>query len=83
MENNEVTIVYFGTPKFAETILSQLIEANLKPQMVVTAPDRPIGRKQELTPPPVKVLAEKNEIPIVQPKKIDEDTTKKTARVNS
>ena len=37
---------------------------------VVTQPDRPVGRKKVLTPPPVKVEAEKQGIPVFQPEKI-------------
>lgn len=41
-----------------------------QPTLVITAPDRPAGRKQILTPPPVKILAEKYRLPILQPEKI-------------
>lgn len=41
-----------------------------QPILVITAPDRPAGRDQILTPPPVKVLAEKYKIPVLQPEKI-------------
>src|SRR5699024_6713127 len=37
---------------------------------VVTQPDRPVGRKRKLTPPPVKVEAEKNNIPVLQPENL-------------
>ena len=40
---------------------------------VVTQPDRPVGRKKVLTPPPVKVEAEKHGIPVYQPEKIREE----------
>ena len=58
--------VFFGTPRFAEIILGHLIEASMPPVLVVTNPDRPAGRKQILTPPPVKALADKHGIPVLQ-----------------
>ncbi|MGN0522982.1 MAG: methionyl-tRNA formyltransferase [Eubacterium sp.] len=62
-------IVFMGTPDFAVPCLDKLIE---KHQVVgvFTQPDKPVGRKQILTPPPVKELAEKNSIPVFQPEKI-------------
>lgn len=41
-----------------------------QPSLVITAPDKPVGRKKILTPPPVKILAEKYRIPVLQPEKI-------------
>ena len=69
MENN-MKIVYLATPLFGATILEKLIKAGQKPFLVVTEPDKPSGRKQTIAPPPVKVLAEKYNIPVAQPEKI-------------
>jgi len=63
-------IVFFGTPQFAVCALQKLIDEKLSPQLVITAPDKPIGRKQILTPSPVKILAQKNKIPTAIPSKI-------------
>ncbi len=69
---NKIKIIFFGTPKFAKIILQKLIEQNnLKICAVVTAPDKLVGRKQILTPPAVKVIAQENNIPILQPEKLD------------
>ncbi len=65
--------VFFGTPRFAEIFLSELLEKGLRPKAVVTNPDRPVGRKKELTPPPIKILAEKAGIPVYQPSKLLRD----------
>ena len=68
--------VFFGTPEFAAIILDKLIKAGLIPQAVVCNPDRPTGRKQIITPPPVKSLTMKHEalnIPVLQPEKLDKD----------
>lgn len=63
-------IIFIGTPKFGRIILRAMIDNNFAPILVVTAPDKPAGRKQELTPPEVKIEAEKNNIKILQPEKI-------------
>ncbi len=63
-------IIFIGTPEFGVIILEELIKANFKPVLVVTAPDKPVGRKKITTPPPVKTSAQKYKIPIVQPEKI-------------
>lgn len=60
-------IIFLGTPNFAIPSLQALIKANLKPFLVVTQPDKPVGRNQRLTPPPIKEFALKYEIKIVQP----------------
>jgi len=61
-----------GTPAFSVPILQQLIDDGYEIIQVVTQPDRPVGRKKVLTPPPVKVEAEKHNIPVFQPEKIRE-----------
>ena len=63
-------IVYLGTPDFAVLPLKKLIENGYQIVGVVTNKDKPVGRKQVLTPPPVKVLAQENNLPIFQYDKI-------------
>ena len=48
--------IFFGTPNFAATILERLISAEMPPIALVCNPDRPVGRKQIITPPPTKTL---------------------------
>lgn len=67
----ELKIVFMGTPEFSVPVLEALIE-NYKVRAIVTQPDRLIGRKQILTPPPVKVVGSKNMILVLQPEKIRE-----------
>lgn len=63
--------IFMGTPNFALPILEALINLKeFKPFTVVTSTDKPVGRKQEMTPPSVKVLAQKNNIPVLQPEKV-------------
>ena len=59
-------IVFMGTPEFAVPSLKALIDAGYEVVGVVTQPDRPVGRKKTLTPPPVKVLAMEHNIPVLQ-----------------
>jgi len=66
------TVVFCGTSDFAVPSLQALIDANdFSVERVITQPDKPVGRKQILTPPPVKALAEKHNIPIEQPEDIN------------
>jgi len=69
-QRTELKIIFMGTPGFGAIILEGLIKNNYKPALVITAPDKPVGRKQILTPPLVKIIAQKYEIPVEQPKKV-------------
>lgn len=60
-------IVFMGTPDFAVPCLEKLIEYKHEIAAVFSQPDKPVGRKQILTPPPVKVCAVANDIPVYQP----------------
>jgi len=67
-------IVYMGTPHYAREILESLIEADdMEVVLVLTQPDRPVGRKKVLTPPPVKVLAEEHDIAVLQPNRLRDE----------
>ena len=66
----KLRIVFMGTPQFAVPILEALIKSGEEILAVVTQPDKPAGRGKKLTPPPVKVLAEKHGLPVLQPSKI-------------
>ena len=56
-----------GTPEFASVNLRALISAGFNVVLCCCQPDKPVGRKQILTPPPVKVEAEKSGIEVYQP----------------
>lgn len=64
-------VVFFGTPDFVLPIPQALLEAGFSVVAVVTNPDRPVGRKQILTPSPVKKWAFKHQIPTLTPEKLD------------
>ena len=71
---NKKKIVYMGTPLYAKEILQVLIDAeDFDISLVITQPDRPVGRKNVVTPPPVKVLAETYKIKILQPEKLTDE----------
>ena len=62
-------IAFLGTPEFALPVLQALIDRG-EELAVFSQPDRPVGRKAVLTPPPVKVLAMQHGIPVFQFEKI-------------
>ena len=63
-------LVFCGTPRFAVPTLQALLSAGHEIALVVTQPDRPVGRKQEVEAPPVKQIAHAAGLPITQPEKI-------------
>ena len=63
-------IVFMGTPDLAATVLNTMLEAGLDVSLVVTQPDRQKGRGKSIVKSPVKVLAEKWNIPVFQPDRI-------------
>ena len=63
-------LVFMGTPDFASASLEALLTSNDSVVGVVTQPDRPKGRKQIHTPSPVKLLAQREQIPLLQPLKM-------------
>lgn len=60
-------VVFMGTPAIAEVSLVELLERGVEVVGVYARPDKPVGRKQIITPPPVKVRALENGIPVFQP----------------
>ena len=70
---NKLKLAFFGAPSFAATVLQQIIDDTDLPvelKFVVTQPDRKAGRDQILTPTPVKLLAQKYNIPIIDDLKL-------------
>jgi methionyl-tRNA formyltransferase len=63
-------LVFMGTPDFASSSLEALLRSDNSVVGVVTQPDRPKGRGQILTPSPVKLLAQRAQIPLLQPLKM-------------
>jgi methionyl-tRNA formyltransferase len=63
-------LVFCGTPQFAIPTLQQLLDVGHAIELVVTQPDRVVGRDKDPSPPPVKLLAQEAGLPVVQPEKI-------------
>ena len=66
-------MIFFGTSAFSIHVLNRLLEHGITPDVIVTVPDKPQGRKLLLTPPPVKVWAEEHNIPCLQFVKLNEE----------
>ena len=64
-------IIFMGSPEYAIPTLNALVKHH-QVLAVVTQPDKPVGRKKILTPPPVKLEAQKHGLIIYQPHKINE-----------
>lgn len=64
---NALRIIFMGTPEFAVPSLEILVQKKYNVVAVITAPDKPQGRGQKLTPSPVKECAMKYNIPVLQP----------------
>ena len=70
----DLRVVFMGTPDFAVPVLEKLI-ANTNVILVVTQPDKEVGRHKILTPTPIKKVAMEHDIPVFQPSKIRNDYT--------
>jgi methionyl-tRNA formyltransferase len=68
-----VVIVFFGTPAFAVPSLEALIQSSHRVAAVVSQPDRPKGRGQQLQPTPTKRVAQSAGIPVIQPARIKDE----------
>lgn len=64
------SVVFMGTPAFSVPILRMVHEEGYEVLAVVTQPDRPVGRKRVLTPPPVKDEAIRLGLHVIQPEKL-------------
>lgn len=73
-------IVFMGTPNYAVKTLEALINAGHTVAAVFAQPDKPVGRKQILTPPPVKVCAQMHGIPVFQPRTLRDGEAEKIIR---
>ena len=63
-----INIVFMGTPNYAKVILEALIkDKDINVSLILTQPDKPVGRKKILTPPPVKELGLEYNIEVLQP----------------
>ena len=63
-------ILFMGTPEIAAKVLKGLLDDGYDVIGVVCQPDRKVGRKQVITPPPTKIIASAHQIPVYQPEKL-------------
>ena len=63
-------VFFMGTPDFASASLEALCTAGIQVVGVFTQPDKPVGRRQRLESPPVKILADSAGIPVFQPRRL-------------
>lgn len=69
-----IRVIFLGTPQFAVPTLEALLaDGRFEVLGVLTQPDRPAGRGQKLTPPPVKIRAGQAGLPVFQPKSLRKD----------
>ena len=77
-DSDHLRIIFMGTPDFGATVLHALIASTHQVVGVVTQPDRPAGRKNSLTPPPVKIVAQEVGLPVVQVERLRDPATHAT-----
>ncbi|MDA9161575.1 methionyl-tRNA formyltransferase [Crocinitomicaceae bacterium] len=70
----KLRIVFMGTPTFAVTVLDRIVKSGHQIVGVVTAPDRPSGRGQQIRKSDVKIYAEEKELSIFQPLNLKDDS---------
>ncbi|MDC1245179.1 methionyl-tRNA formyltransferase [Crocinitomicaceae bacterium] len=70
----KLRIVFMGTPTFAVTVLDRIVKSGHQIVGVVTAPDRPSGRGQQIRKSDVKIYAEEKELSIFQPQNLKDDS---------
>lgn len=68
-----IRFAFFGTPELAVTVLNELEAAGLRPELVITAPDKPQGRGMKLTGSPVAQWAKERHIETLKPDKFTEE----------
>ena len=73
-------IIFAGTPHFAASALAALLTAGHKIAAVLTQPDRPAGRGMQLNASPVKELAIKYDVPVLQPTSLKSADIQQTLR---
>lgn len=72
--------IYMGTPEIAAIVLERILKEKIEVIAVFTQPDKPKGRKKEVSAPPVKEAALAHNIPVYQPLKIKEESVIETIR---
>lgn len=82
MNKENTKVLFMGTPQIAKGCLQQLVEDGYNVIGAFTREDKPVGRKQIMTPPPVKVYAQEQNIPVYQPKTLKGEATEIIKQLN-
>lgn len=72
--NEQIKIAFFGNSEFSLFVLEELKKNGITPDLIVTTPDKPQGRKMILTPTQTKVWAEDNSVEYVEPEKLKDES---------
>ena len=83
MNNLNTKFAFFGSSRLSVIVLDELGKLGLVPQFIVTTCDKPVGRKQIITPNVVKVWAQEKNITCLDPQKLDDDFIKKIKDLNT
>jgi len=76
-------LVFFGSSEFSVYVLDELLLHKIKPDLIITTPDKPKGRKLMLTPTPVKIWAEKQKVEILSPVSLKKDASNLISKLSS
>ena len=78
--NNQINIVFMGTPEYATVIFERLLEEDFNIKALFTQPDKKVGRKQIITPPHIKQFCLNHglSLPIYQPKSLKDNSIETT-----
>src|SRR5204863_4157406 len=72
MQKSKINIVFFGSSYYS-VIIAKALQKAFGLSLVVTIPDKPVGRKQILTPSPVKIFALEQKIPVITANKLTDE----------
>jgi methionyl-tRNA formyltransferase len=78
----KLKIAFFGTPLLSSQTLDILKSSGYLPSVIITSPDKPAGRGLKMTPSPVSIWAENNNIPCLKPEKIREEFIEEFKKLN-
>jgi len=72
-----IKLAFFGSSEFSVYVLDEFKLHNILPNLIVTTPDKPKGRKLVMTPTPVKIWAQENKIEVYDPKTLKDGEAEK------
>ncbi len=76
-----ISYAFFGSDEFSVLVLEELVRAGYPPSLIITMPDRPVGRHGELTPPQLKEWAQERGVLFIQPASFQKSDFQKEVRL--